>query len=71
MRRGGGRAISWAMYKTYELYLEGEAGPLGFEPVTCRSDDELMTAVRRLIDTRRLRAIEVRHFGAHVFTVEA
>jgi hypothetical protein len=58
------------MYKTYELYMEGQAGPLGFEPVTCRSDEELMAAVRTLIEARGLRAVEVRHFGSHVFTLE-
>lgn len=60
-----------AMYKTYELYMEGPDGPLGFEPHTCRSEAEAMDAAQHLLETRRLAAVEVRHFGAHLFTLTA
>ncbi|WP_165830555.1 hypothetical protein [Phenylobacterium soli] len=69
MRGAAGRAISRVMYKTYELYPEGE--DRGFEPVTCRSHEELMAAVERLMADRGANAVEVRHFGAHLFTVTA
>lgn len=55
------------MHTTYELYPEGEDG--GFVPVTVRSHEELMAAVDRLIVERHAGAVEVRHFGAHLFTV--
>lgn len=57
------------MHTTYELYPEGEEGR--FEPVTVRTLDELMDAARRLIAEREVRAVEVRHFGTHLFTVAA
>lgn len=69
MRAGPRRAIFQAMYKTYELYPEGEDG--GFQPVTVASHEELMAAVDRLLAERGSRAVEVRHFGAHLFTVTA
>ena len=71
MRNGAGRRIWRSMYKTYELYMEGPEGPRGFEPVTCRTEAELLAAAQRLIDQQGLAAVEVRHFGAHVFTVAA
>lgn len=60
-----------AMYKTYELYLEGPEGPRGFEPFTCRSDAEAMEEAEHLLQARGLTAVEVRHFGSHVFTLTA
>lgn len=55
------------MYTTYELYPDGEEG--GFEPVTVRTHEELMAAVDRLLAERHAHAVEVRHFGAHLFTI--
>lgn len=57
------------MYTTYELHPDSEEGR--FEPVTCRSHEELMAAVERLMAERDARAVEVRHFGSHLFTVTA
>ena len=55
------------MYKTYELYPDSAEGR--FEPVTCRSHEELMAAVERRMAEGRASAVEVRHFGTHLFTV--
>lgn len=57
------------MHTTYELYPDGEEGR--FEPVTVRTHEELMAAARRLMAERDVAAVEVRHFGAHLFTVAA
>jgi hypothetical protein len=57
------------MYKTYELYPEDGRGD--FEPVTCRTLEELMAAAEQLMAERGAEAVEVRHFGAHLFTVTA
>lgn len=57
------------MYTTYELHPDSEEGR--FEPVTCCSHEELMAAVERLMAERDARAVEVRHFGSHLFTVTA
>lgn len=59
------------MFKTYELVMEGPEGPMGFVPVTCRSEADAMARARQLIEERGLSAVEVRHFGAHVFTLTA
>ena len=55
------------MYKTYELYADGDEDR--FQPVTCRTHEELMAAVTRMMVERPARAVEVRHFGTHLFTV--
>lgn len=62
-------ATSCVMYKTYELYIDDEGGR--FEPLTCRSHEDLMSAVERMMEERNLRTVEVRHFGTHLFTVSA
>lgn len=58
-------------YMTYELYLEGEEGPPRFEAITCANEVELLSCVREMLAKRDLKSIEVRHFGAHLYTVSA
>ena len=56
-------------YLTFELYLDdGEHDPV-FEAYTCPSRDELVAALRRLLDERGLRSVEVREMGVPLFTV--
>ena len=58
-------------HMTYELYLEGQEGPPVFEALTCPNEIELLASVERMIAERGLKAVEVRRFGAHLFTVTA
>lgn len=58
-------------YMTYELYLERDDGPPVFEAFTCADEVELLAAVKRLMAERGLKAVEVRRFGAHLFTLSA
>jgi hypothetical protein len=58
-------------HMTYELYLEGEAGPPVFEALTCPNEIELLARVEQLIAERNLKSVEVRRFGAHLYTVTA
>jgi hypothetical protein len=56
-------------YLTFELYLDdGEHEPV-FEAYTCPSRDELVPTLRRLLDERGLRSVEVREMGVPLFTV--
>lgn len=56
-------------YLTFELYLDdGEHQPV-FEAFTCPSQDDLVPAVRRMLDERGLKAVEVRQMGVPLFTV--
>jgi hypothetical protein len=56
-------------HMTYELYLEGEEGPPVFEAITCADEHELLEAVQAMVSERKLKAIEVRRMGAHLFTL--
>ncbi|HWA60590.1 MAG TPA: hypothetical protein VG939_04410 [Caulobacteraceae bacterium] len=58
-----------ALRQTYELYLEGEHGPPSFEAVLCASRAEVIDVARRLLADRDLKAVEVRQFGEHLFTL--
>ena len=56
-------------YLTFELYLDdGENDPV-FEAYTCPSREELVPTLRRLLDERGLRSVEVREMGVPLFTV--
>lgn len=59
------------LHQTYELYLEQEDGSPRLEIVTCPNEVELISVVQGMIEERRLRAVEVRRFGSHLFTVTA
>lgn len=59
------------MHQTYELYFEAEEEPPRFEAITCGSEAELMSALRRLLADRGARAVEVRQFGSPLFTLTA
>lgn len=58
-------------HMTYELYLEGEDGPPVFEALTCANEIELLASVQDMLARRGLKSIEVRRFGAHLYTVTA
>lgn len=58
-------------HMTYELYLEGEDGPPVFEAITCANEIDLLASVEEILAHRKLKAIEVRRFGAHLYTVTA
>ena len=60
-----------ATHTTYELYLETGEGPPVFEAITCANEIELLARVQDMIAARRLAAVEVRRFGAHLFTLTA
>lgn len=58
-------------HQTYELYLHGEDGAPVFEALTCANEIELLAAVEDMLRRRGLSSIEVRRFGAHLYTVSA
>ena len=56
-------------YLTFELYLDdGEHEP-AFEAYTCPSREELVPTLRRLLEERGLRSVEVREMGVPLFTL--
>lgn len=59
------------LHQTYELYLEPQEGSPRLEVVTCQTEVELLSTVQDMIAERNLRSVEVRRFGAHLFTVSA
>ncbi|WP_041373603.1 hypothetical protein [Phenylobacterium zucineum] len=59
------------IHRTYELYLHGDDGPPRFEALTCGSEAELMTAVRRILTDRGVQSVDVREFGELLFTLTA
>jgi len=58
-----------APHLTYELYLQHGDGTATFEPLTCANEDELISAMQRMLDERGLVAIEARQFGRHLMTL--
>jgi hypothetical protein len=58
-------------HQTYELYLDDGGDAPRFEALTCPSPIDLLPAVRRLIEQRKLQAVEVRCAGVPLFTVHA
>lgn len=58
-----------APHITYELYLQHGDGRSTFEPLTCANEDELISAMQRLLDERALVSIEARQFGKHLMTL--
>jgi hypothetical protein len=58
-------------HQTYELYLDDGGGDPHFEALTCPSPTDVLPAVRRLIEQRKLQAVEVRRAGVPLFTVQA
>lgn len=59
------------MHKTYELYLHGDDGTPRFEALTCRTEQELMSAVRRILAETGAHAVDVMEFGQLIFTLTA
>ena len=59
------------LHQTYELYLEPQEGSPRLEVVTCQTEVELLSTVQDMITERNLLSVEVRRFGAHLFTVSA
>jgi hypothetical protein len=57
------------MHQTYELYFETETGKPQFEAATYASQVELVAELRRRLAERKAKAVEVRQFGAHLFTL--
>lgn len=58
------------IHRTFELYLDDGSGALSFEALTCVGREELLPAVRRILEERRqLQAVEVRELGVPLFRV--
>ncbi|MCR5878284.1 hypothetical protein [Phenylobacterium sp. J367] len=58
-----------ALSHTYELYLHKDDEPPRFEPLTCTDEVELLAAMRRLIDERRLKSVEAWRLGEQVMVL--
>lgn len=60
------------MHKTYELYFhDDEQAPPAFEALTCATDAELVTALRRRLAERQSKSVVVHEFGRELFTLNA
>jgi hypothetical protein len=55
------------IHRTFELYLDNGSGDLSFEALTCASREELLPAVRKILEERQLEAVEVRELGTPLF----
>ena len=58
------------MHQTYELYFEDEDGGLRFEPLTCPGDVHVLSIVKERMLEVGARSVEVRQFGAVLFTLD-
>ena len=55
--------------QTFELYLHGDRQGPHFEPLFCFDERDLVPTVRRMIEQRRLAAVEVHRMGVPLFTL--
>lgn len=58
------------MHQTYELYFEDENGETRFEPLTCPGDVHVLSIVKDRLQEAGARSVEVRQFGAVLFTLD-
>ena len=58
-----------ALRTSYELFLDDGEGPPVFEAIACADEAELLGCLRRMLEERSLRAIEVRWLGEPIFTL--
>jgi hypothetical protein len=57
--------------QTYELHIHHPDGEVSFEPLLCSSAQEVISVVRRMIETRGLAAVDVRFMGRTLFTLRS
>ena len=55
--------------QTFEIYLHGDRQGPHFEPLACFDERDVVPAVRRIMEERRLYAVEVHQMGVPLFTV--